>query len=174
MTSDETAPDRDLEGPPSADPHVLAAGMAPTPFTAAQIRSGCPEGRTITLLVEPAVGPPWRRVNRFVDTDEKGATLQRWRLGPDGNPEGGTDSSRLTWLQLQEHASYPADSVTITPDTVDLPMGTFEALRYTVEDGDGVTTLWFAPAFPGMPVRYESQADSAGVDRTTMIGNDLP
>ena len=158
----------------SDDPHVLAPGMAPTPFTAAEIRSGCPEGRTITLLVEPATGSPWRRVNRFVATDHVGATLERWRVGPDGQPEGEVAASRLTWLQLQGHASYPADVVTIAPDTVDLPMGSFDALRYTVEDDDGVATFWFAPAFPGMPVRYESPADGSGIDRTTMIGNDLP
>ncbi len=174
MTSDEPASDRDVNGEPSADPHVLAAGTAPTPFTAAEIRSGCPEGRTITLLVEPATGPSWLRVNRFVDTDEDGAILQRWRLGPDGQREGAIDSTRLTWLQLQGHASYLADAVTIAPDTVDLPMGTFEALRYTVDDEDGVATFWFAWAFPGMPVRYESPADGAGVDRTTMVGNDQP
>jgi hypothetical protein len=158
----------------SDDPHVLAPGMAPTPFTAAEIRSGCPAGRTITLLVEPATGPAWQRVNRFVDTDEVGATLQRWRVGPDGEPEGAVEASRTTWLQLQGHASYPADSVTITQDAVDLPMGTFDALRYTVEDEDGVGILWFAAAFPGMPVRYESPAPGGGLDRTTMVRNDQP
>jgi hypothetical protein len=157
-----------------SDPHVLAPGTAPTPFTAEEIRAGCPEGRTITLLVEPADGSPWRRVNRFVDTDPEGATLQRWRLGPDGEPEGAVEGGRTTWLQLQAHASFPADAVTIERDTVELPIGVVEAVRYTVTDDEGVETFWFAKAFPGMPVRYESLGAGGGVDRTTMIGNDHP
>ena len=160
-------------GAPTDDPHVLAAGTAPTPFTADEIRAGCPEGRTITLLVEPADGPAWRRVNRFVHADPEGATLQRWRVGADGEVDGEITAARTTWLQFQGHASFPEDTVAIAPDTVELPMGTFEALRYTVDDADGVTTFWFAHAFPGMPVRYESSV-SGGVERTTMIRNDLP
>ena len=160
--------------PSTDDPHVLAPGTAPTPFTADEIRAGCPAGRTITLLVEPAGAPPWQRVNRFVDADAEGATLQRWRVGPDGEPDGEVAAARTTWLQLQQHASFPADAVTVAPDTVELPMGTFATLRYTVVDDDGVATFWFAHDFPGMPVRYESPAQGGGLDRTTMIRNDLP
>ncbi|WP_028785280.1 hypothetical protein [Terracoccus sp. 273MFTsu3.1] len=158
-----------------SDPHVLAPGTAPTPFTADEIRAGCPDGRTITLLVEPADGPSWQRVNRFVDPDEDGATLQRWRIGPDGHREGEVEEGRMTWLQLQGHASFPVSAVTVTPDTVELPLGTVDALRYAVDDGEGgVATFWFAPAFPGMPVRYETPAEDGGTDRTTMVRNELP
>src|SRR3954469_10854461 len=107
-----------------SDPHVLAPGTAPTPFTADEIRAGCPDGRTITLLVEPADGPSWRRVNRFVDPDDDGATLQRWRIGRDGAPEGDVETEVTTWLALQGHASFPASIVTITPETLELPIGT--------------------------------------------------
>ena len=34
------------------DPRVLGAGLAPTPFTADEIRAGCPDGHW--LLVAPA------------------------------------------------------------------------------------------------------------------------
>ena len=90
-----------------SDPHVLAPGTAPTPFT--------------------ADGSSWQRVNRFVAPDDEGATLQRWRIGPDGRRGEG-----------------------------------------------GRATFWFAPGFPGMPVRYETPAEGGGTDRTTMVGNELP
>ena len=124
--------------------------------------------------MEPAEGPSWRRVNRFVDPDDEGATLQRWRIGPDGDPTGDVETEVTTWLRLQGHSSFPVSVVTITPDTVELPFGTVEALRYTVDDGgDGATTFWFAPTIPGMPVRYETPAQGGGTDRTTMISNEL-
>jgi hypothetical protein len=65
--------------------------------------------------------------------------------------------------------------VTIAADPVELPLGTVDALRYTVDDGEaGRATFWFAPAYPGMPVRYETPAEGGGTDRTTMVGNELP
>jgi hypothetical protein len=42
-------------------------------------------------------------------------------------------------------------AVTVTPDTVELPLGTVDALRYAVDDGGG-----------------------GGTDRTTMVSNELP
>lgn len=117
MTVSPTA--RDTDG--MSDPHVLGPGTAPTPFTADEIRAGCPDGRTITLLVEPAGGPAWQRVNRFVAPDADGATLQRWRIGPDGERVGEIEEARTTWLQLQGHASFPESLVTIHPETLLLP-----------------------------------------------------
>lgn len=117
MTVSPTA--RDTDG--MSDPHVLGPGTAPTPFTAHEIRAGCPDERTITLLVEPAGGPAWQRVNRFVAPDADGATLQRWRIGPDGERVGEIEEARTTWLQLQGHASFPESLVTIHPETLVLP-----------------------------------------------------
>ncbi len=35
-----------------ADPHILHPDHAPTPFTADEIRTGCPAGRTVTMAVD--------------------------------------------------------------------------------------------------------------------------
>ena len=61
------------------DPHVLAPGRAPTPFTADEVRGGCPAGRTIRLRVDVVGETSFHRVSRFVECDEAGAT---WS-GPD-------------------------------------------------------------------------------------------
>jgi hypothetical protein len=50
----------------SGDPHILGPGLLPTPFTADEIRAGCPDGRFIRLLVEVDVQEPFIRTNRFV------------------------------------------------------------------------------------------------------------
>ncbi|WP_076262386.1 hypothetical protein [Intrasporangium flavum] len=141
---------------------------APTPFTAGEIRAGCPDGRTITLLVEPAGGEPFRRVNRYRDGDADGVTVDRWTLGPDGAPAGEVEATRSTWLELQAHASFPEEVTTVTRETVTLPLGEVETLRYRVGTGADAATFWFAPAHPGMPVRYESPSATGGVDRTTV------
>ena len=77
--------------------------------------------------------------------------MQRWRIGTDGRRDGEIEEGRTTWLQLQGHASFPVSAVTVTPDTVELPLGTVDALRYAVDDGGG-----------------------GGTDRTTMVSDELP
>jgi hypothetical protein len=159
-----------------SDPHVLGEGLLPTPFSADEIRAGCAEGRTIRLLVEPAQGEPFERVNRFVDCNESGATLERWRLGGDGGVDGEVERERTTWLELQGHAAFPDDRATRSRETVELPIGRVECLRYdvraAVHDDAPVATFWFALAHPGMPARYEQRAGT-GFDRTTMVADGL-
>ena len=159
---------------PGDDPHVLAPGTAPTPFTADEIRRGCPHGRRITLLVEPADGPTYRRVSEFVDPDAEGATLRRWRIGADGEPVGPVESARTTWLDLQRHASFPEAVTRVGRERVDLPLGHFDTLRYTVGEGEDAETFWFALAYPGMPVRFEGPGEGGGRDRTTIVASEVP
>ena len=147
---------------------------APTPFTAEEIRAGCPDGRTITLLVEPAGGAPFRRVNRYRDGDAEGVTVERWTLGPDGERVGEVEATRSTWLELQAHASFPSAVTTVTRESVTLPFGVVEALRYRVGTGAEAATFWFAMAHPGMPVRYESPSAAGGLDRTTVVSDAMP
>lgn len=145
------------------DSKVLGPDLAPTPFTAAEIRAGCPAGRTIELLVTSAGEPPYRRVNRFVACDETGATIERGRAG------GPVESQRVTWAQLQAHAAFPTAVTTIEPEKIEIPLGTLDCLRYTVRDGDDVTVFWFAPAYPGMPVRISSEENGQVVSTTVMV-----
>lgn len=150
------------------DPRVLGPGLAPTPFTAEEIRAGCPVGRTIDLLVESAGAAPYVRYNRFVACDETGATIERGRRSGDAEVE--STRARSSWAELQAHAAFPATATTIEPETIAIPLGTVDCLRYTVRDGDDMTVFWFAPAFPGMPVRVSSPADDS---TTTMIASEV-
>ncbi len=150
------------------DPHVLGDGLLPTPFSAAEIRDGCPVGRTIRLLVEPAAGASYERMNRFADCDAEGATIESWVVGVGGEPVD-LSTDRTTWLDLQRHASFPAATTRRTEETVDLPVGRVECLVYTRDSG---ARFVFAKDHAGMPARYELPDGAGGVDVTTMVADD--
>lgn len=157
--------------PGDDDPHVLGPGRAPTPFTADEIRRGCPDGRTTRLTVEAAGADPVFRVNRYLDCDDEGATIERSVVTADGEPSGAVESGRSTWLQLQAHASFPADQTEIATETIDLPLGRLECRRYTVRDGDSVDEFWFATAMPGMPVRVTKASGERIVATVSVVAD---
>ncbi|MGH8946801.1 MAG: hypothetical protein ACRDVL_11730, partial [Acidimicrobiia bacterium] len=55
----------------------VAPGTAPTPFSADEMRRGCPSGRTVTVKVRDGQGPDRLETTRFVSTDDHGAVLER-------------------------------------------------------------------------------------------------
>jgi hypothetical protein len=150
------------------DPRILGDGLLPTPFSAAEIRDGCPAGRTIRLLVEPGSGASYERMNRFVDCDAEGATIERWVVG-DGGERLDASADRTTWLALQQHASFPAATTRRTEETVDLPLGRADCVVYT---GDSGARFVFAKDHAGMPARYELPDGAGGVEVTTMVADD--
>jgi hypothetical protein len=159
-----------------SDPHVLGPGLLPTPFSAAEIRDASGSGKTIRVLVEQPDGERFERINRFSDCDAEGATLERWLVAADGGVEGEVSAGRVTWLELQWHAAFPAERTTVTEETLELPIGRLDCIRYETREGDvadaPVESFWFARAFPGMPVRYESPTP-AGIVRTTVVAVDV-
>jgi len=155
----------------SGDPHVLAAGQAPTPFTAAEIRDGTRAGKTIRVLVDAAGEASYLRVSRYVECDDEGAVLERFQLSLDGAPVGEPETDRVTWLDLQSHASFPADDTTIGPERIETPLGALDCLRYTVRDGAAERVFWFATDLPGMPVRFLTRIDGEVVTTVSMIDN---
>lgn len=138
----------------TGDPHILAPGRAPTPFTADEIRAGCPAGRTIVMRVEGVGEPPFQRVSRFVECDDTGATIERSRLSLDGTPLGDSRLDRMSWRDLQAHASFPADDTTIEPERIETAIGALDCLRYMVSRDENDDVFWFALDLPGMPIQY--------------------
>ena len=155
-----------------SDPHVLGPDLLPTPFTAEEIREGCPAGRLTRVRVEPADGPPYERVNRFVDCDEEGATIERSSFGADGEPTGAPQLARTTWAGFQSHAAFPRARTTVADDVIETPLGRLDCLRYTVLDGSDTDTFWFATSLPGMPVRMVSETEGRLVESSTMIADE--
>jgi hypothetical protein len=156
------------------DAHVLEPGHAPTPFTADEIRAGCPAGRTIRLRVDAPGEPPFLRVNRFTECDEAGAVFERSRQSLDGSPVGEPEAQRVTWLQLQQHASFPAEVTTIAAERIATAIGERDCLRYTVRDGPTEELFWFAMDLPGMPVQVHTRIDDEVVATVSVVDNTMP
>jgi hypothetical protein len=156
------------------DPHVLGPDLTPTPFTAGEIRQGCPPGRLIRLRIDTADGPSYERTNRFVDCDDEGATIERRVFGADGSPIGAPETGRTTWAAFQLHAAFPLARTTVEPDVIESPMGRLECLRFTVLDGADTDIFWFAMSKPGMPVRVVTERDGRLVESMTMIADEHP
>ncbi len=155
------------------DPHVLGEGLAPTPFTADEIRSGCPEGRTIRIRVTPSAGHPYVRVSRFEECDDEGAVLARWRIGRDGEPDAAMERARVSWLDLQRHAAFPVGATRIDAAAIVLPFGEFDCLVYRVVRHGRESVFSFARALPGMPVRVERHGPD-GIDTELMVADERP
>ena len=153
------------------DPHQLSPDDWPTPFTAAEIRDGCPPGRTLRFRIERAGEDPVVRVSRYVETDPEGAVQESWAEDLGGRRLSEPERERSTWLELQEHASFPRASTERTAEDLEIPAGRFACLRYTRTDPDATWRFWFARDLPGQPVRYERDVNGLILISVTMIEN---
>jgi hypothetical protein len=153
----------------TSDPHVVEPGHAPTPFTADEIRRGCPQGRTIQLLVEVTGEQPLVRTISFRECDDDGAVQERAQAPLEGDQLSPAQTQKSSWDELQAHASFPAELTQIDPVTLQTPLGRLDCLRYIVTDGPTVQTFWFATALPGMPVRFTSAVDGQVISTVAMV-----
>src|SRR6266550_4810675 len=115
----------------TADPHQLHPDHRPAPFTADEIRIGCPPGRTVRSLVVEAGSEPYVQVTRFVSGDAEGAEQESWTETPDGDRLTETRRRRSTWLDFQGHASMPVATTEIVEEGIEIPAGRYDCLRYT-------------------------------------------
>lgn len=135
------------------DPHLLGPDLAPTPFTAAEICAGCPDGRWALVRTERDGGTSHHRTS-FDAGDAEGVTVTQVPTDASGAPAGEPRQRRATWRELQGHAAFPAARTRVGDERIRLEIGERDCLRYDVEGDDGASTFWFAVAHPGMPVRY--------------------
>jgi hypothetical protein len=145
----------------------------PTPFSARDIRRGCPLGRTILLQSQaPGSEPTFRRIH-FVEVDADGAVQEFQTTDAKGVPIGEATRHRSSWYELQGHASKPASATVI--DEVDLasPLGTESCWRYTVNGRDERATFWFAKDRPGMPVQVEQEVGGELASRSVVIADQV-
>jgi hypothetical protein len=156
----------------STDPHQLRPDHHPTPFSADEIRIGCPPGRTVRALILEAGKDPYVQVTRFVAADADGAEQEFSTETPDGVPLAEPRRRRSTWRDLQNHASMPVATTTITEVEIDIPAGHFACLRYTRREDDGsIATFWFARSAPGMPLKFEERLGDDLVYSSTALEN---
>jgi hypothetical protein len=154
--------------------HRLRPDHLPTPFSAAQIRDGCPPGRTILIREEEAGQEPSYRRIVFTEVGEETSVQELQATDASGAPLGEPSPGRATWLDLQRHASQPADATTVAEVRLALPFGKFDCWLYTVRAPDAELRFWFAKELPGMPVQVEQWVGGALTGRTVMIANETP
>lgn len=154
----------------SPDERVVGAGMAPTPFSAAEIRDACPAGRTVVMRVEDAAGVR-HRLSRFADVTDSGATYERADCDAEGTVIGDVSAAPMTWLALQGHASFPESATTRDETRLDYALGVEDCLRYVVTDDKGVTTFWFSRQRPGMPVKVTFARGDQVLSTTVMVSD---
>jgi hypothetical protein len=155
------------------DENRIRPDHLPTPFSAADIRAGCPIGRTITLQTEAPGGELTFRQIRFVEVDADGAVQEFQSTDASGVPIGEPTRHRSSWLDLQQHASQPASATVLDEVDLALPFGTEACWRYTVDRPDECVTFWFAKGRAGMPVQVEQQVGGQLVSRSVVIADDV-
>jgi hypothetical protein len=156
------------------DPHVLAPGRAPTPFTADEIRAATKVGKAIRRRVDVVGEEPFHLISRYVECDEAGATLERSRLSLDGSALAEPEVNRVTWLDLQRHASFPADDTTIESERIETAIGELDCLRYTVRERATDEVFWFAKNLPGMPIQQLTRTDGQVVTTVSVVDYTIP
>jgi hypothetical protein len=155
------------------DANTIRPDHLPTPFSATDIRSGCPLGRTIRLQTEAPGGELAFRQIRLVEVDADGAVQEFQSTDARGLPIGEPTRHRSSWLDLQQHASQPS-SVTVI-DEVDLALsfGTEACWRYTVSGRDECVVFWFAKGRAGMPVQVEQWQGGGLASRSVVIADEV-
>ena len=141
-----TAPAPDLE---PGDPSLVRR-----PFTADEIRDEWVEG--FRLLIRRTT-PAAVNIERWtvISADDEGAEIEYATLDEDNNvADSGVRGT--TWVELRDHASFPAVTATREWVTRSTGLGTYDGWLYRVAgDGGAVEEYFFVPSLPGAPVQMK-------------------
>lgn len=123
------------------------------PFTAEQIRDEWIVGfklRVRRWTPTAEIFETWT----VVGADPDGVEIESKAMGEDGEALGESTIQRSTWVELRDHASFPADRGTRESLRRETPLGELQGWLYTVGDpgGEVMTEFFFADALPGAPV----------------------
>ena len=145
-------------GFPDTPEQRLGPDLAPTPYTAAEIREECPAGRKNTFAMVTQKGR-FVSVQHFVEVSEEGAKIKQILAevfdDPKRRPPPQTEEQLVTWRDLQSHASYPAKDTTIRRERIEVRAGWYDCWLYEVREGLTLTKYWFPSELAGPPVKSE-------------------
>jgi len=147
-----TVPEETASEPKPKEAH-LPTGLLERPFTADEIRGEWSEGLEIRIRNWSTEGEVFEIWN-VVETDDDGCDIQSVTLDRDGNPAGEPALHRSGWVELRDHASFPADRATRERASRTTGLGDLEGWLYTVPDpaSGRVSEFFFADSLPGAPV----------------------
>jgi hypothetical protein len=151
------------EGGPGAPPVPAPApadAIAPRPFTLEELRAGLPVGTRLRLRIRKAGEPEREERWEVTSADAEGCVIASQVYDAAGQLVSDEGSARSTWVELNEHATFPAARTVKEASTVEVPAGRFDTWLYTVvgtpgEGGaDFVKRYHFARNLPGPPVSF--------------------
>jgi hypothetical protein len=100
---------------------------------------------------------------RFVQSDRDRTVITSRMFREGGQPLSDPERRDATWIELRDHAAFPADRTRRTRAVCKVPAGRFDTWMYSVEiDNDGrpaTSRYHFADDRPGPPVLYETEQD---------------
>jgi hypothetical protein len=161
--------------PEEAATDVAKVEILPRPFTAEQIRDEWVVGFNLTMLrkkYERDVYQRWTVVAANADSLQ----IEYVTVDADGEPVAVPVVRSTTWVELRDHAAFPAASATREEVTRDTPLGTLDGWLYTVrEDQQGtVTEYFFAKQYPGAPVQTRTTREGEFVMDLSQIERNRP
>ena len=117
--------------------NIMEPDCAPTPFSAKQIYEAMPEygGRYYLLRGDAESSMVNYNFDHVTETD---CSIETMYFDMDGFTSTTETQDHVLWSELQSHASFPLDEVTITEVRLELAAGPFDCWNYTIND-----------AFPG-------------------------
>tara|TARA_R110002072_G_scaffold177524_2_gene333474 strand:+ start:61992 stop:62600 length:609 start_codon:yes stop_codon:yes gene_type:complete len=141
--------------------NVIEPGCVPTPFSAKQIHDAMPEygGRYYALRGDSESSMVYYHFDNITATD---CSVETMFFDHEGLTSDTKTEHHVLWTDLQKHASFARDEITITEVRLALIAGTFDCWNYTRDDASpGRDELYFAKDLPGPPV-YMRKIDAAG------------
>jgi hypothetical protein len=131
------------------DPTILVR-----PFSAEEIRDDWVPGFRLMMrrsFPEQTVIERWTVVN----ADDEGVEIEYATISDDGSVMGEPTTKRSTWIELRDHASFPADHASREWISRSTALGDFEGWLYRVADSEAATIreFFFVPELPGAPVQ---------------------
>lgn len=164
---------------PTPFPAADVPGMAPPPYTAAEIRDHHPHGSSVVMLTTDGAGEMVTRQRTvFLEPDATGVRIELFNVDAKNASLGeAVNGGRGSWADLRAHAHFPAASTTLSHSEVSTPAGDFDCWCYTVVATlpDGAVQemeFHFAVGEPGPPVLMVSRRDGLEVQRMTMVADE--
>jgi hypothetical protein len=131
------------------DPTVLRR-----PFSAEQIRNEWIVGLTLDIAITGSDGVSLQRWT-VLEVDDLGAQIEYAVLDREGQPVGEPLVERTGWVELRNHATFPAEHSERQTVRRTTPLGDLDGWLYTVRNPEvGTTTeFFFASSLPGAPIQ---------------------
>ena len=137
------------------------------------MRAACVDGLRVTLRLDQPLKSASRVQFAYENPDDEGIDLIITDMNLENKVTDVPNSRRVSWEELQAmHATKAADT-TIARETIEVPAGTYDCVRYTVQTsskkGEIVDTLWFAFELPGPFIKRVTTRDGEGVMEMVLV-----